>query len=94
MSILGDLENSQLTLLEVLYEVGFNSKSSFNTVFKKQKGMTPTQFRRSPKQSVSRSGSGLVVAGIYDPVHHRQCLLRMNLVIALGIGYGGHHYQQ
>ena len=47
MSILEDPENSQLTILEVLYEVGFNSKSSFNTVFKKQAGMTPTQFRRS-----------------------------------------------
>jgi AraC-like DNA-binding protein len=34
------------TVLEVVYEVGFNSKSSFNTAFKKQIGMTPTQFKR------------------------------------------------
>ena len=36
MELLGDPENGQVTVLEVLYEVGFNSKSSFNTVFKKQ----------------------------------------------------------
>jgi len=33
------------TVLEVLYEVGFNSKSSFNTAFKKFTGVTPTHFR-------------------------------------------------
>lgn len=46
-SILSDPEKKQVTVLEVLYEVGFNSKSSINTVFKKQTGMTPTQFRKS-----------------------------------------------
>jgi AraC-like DNA-binding protein len=34
------------TVLEVLYEVGFNSKSAFHTAFKKTTGMTPTQFKR------------------------------------------------
>ena len=33
------------TVLEVMYEVGFNSKSSFNTLFKKTTGMTPTAYR-------------------------------------------------
>ena len=33
------------TVLEILYEVGFNSKSVYNTVFKKYTGMTPTQYR-------------------------------------------------
>lgn len=46
MEILRDPEQSQLTVLEVLYEVGFNSKSSFNTVFKKYTGQTPTQYRK------------------------------------------------
>lgn len=36
----------KVTVLEVLYQVGFNSKSSFNTLFKKYTGVTPTEFRR------------------------------------------------
>ncbi|MBC7188389.1 MAG: helix-turn-helix transcriptional regulator [Calditrichaeota bacterium] len=34
------------TVSEVLYEVGFNSKSVFNEVFRKHTGLTPTQYRR------------------------------------------------
>ncbi len=34
------------TILEVMYAVGFNSKSSFNTIFKRKTGLTPSQFRR------------------------------------------------
>ncbi len=35
------------TILEIAMASGFNSKSSFNTIFKKQKGFTPTEFRKS-----------------------------------------------
>ena len=35
------------TVLEILYAVGFNSKSSFNTSFKKLTGQTPTEFRKA-----------------------------------------------
>jgi AraC-like DNA-binding protein len=35
------------TVLEILYQVGFNSKSSFNTAFKNHTGLTPTQYRKS-----------------------------------------------
>ncbi|MBN1182340.1 MAG: AraC family transcriptional regulator [Bacteroidales bacterium] len=35
------------TILEILYETGFNSKSVFNTFFKKYTKMTPTEFRRT-----------------------------------------------
>lgn len=45
--ILVDPQQKQLTVLEILYQVGFNSKSSFNTAFKKYSGTTPTQYRRS-----------------------------------------------
>ncbi len=44
--LLLDNSASKKTVLEILYEVGFNSKSSFNSVFKKHTGMTPVQFRR------------------------------------------------
>ncbi|HTG14926.1 MAG TPA: AraC family transcriptional regulator, partial [Blastocatellia bacterium] len=34
-------------VLAIAEEVGFNSKSSFNEVFKKYVKMTPTEFRES-----------------------------------------------
>jgi AraC-like DNA-binding protein len=39
-------EQHPKTVLEILYEVGFNSKSSFNTAFKKHFLMTPSQYRK------------------------------------------------
>ncbi len=35
----------KLTVEELAERVGYNSKSSFNSVFKKTTGMTPTQFK-------------------------------------------------
>ena len=46
-NILKNPSKKEFTVLEILYEVGFNSKSSFNTAFKKHTGLTPTQFRKS-----------------------------------------------
>ena len=40
----------KITILEVLYQVGFNSKSSFNTLFKKYIGITPTEFRKKQER--------------------------------------------
>jgi AraC-like DNA-binding protein len=47
MDILKDVTKSKVTILEILYDVGFNSKSSFNTAFKKHTGNTPTSYRKS-----------------------------------------------
>ncbi|SHN21170.1 helix-turn-helix domain-containing protein [Flavobacterium xinjiangense] len=47
MQILKDASKSKHTILEILYEVGFNSKSSFNTAFKKHTNQTPTEFRKA-----------------------------------------------
>jgi len=47
MNILKDKSKKELTILEILYEVGFNSKSSFNTSFKKYTRLTPTEYRNS-----------------------------------------------
>ncbi|WP_224490708.1 helix-turn-helix domain-containing protein [Robertkochia flava] len=44
--ILEDPDKKQLTILEILYAIGFNSKSSFNTAFKKHVGKTPTEYRK------------------------------------------------
>jgi len=46
MNILKDSAKKQFTILEILYEAGFNSKSSFNTAFKKHALLTPTQYRK------------------------------------------------
>ncbi len=36
----------EMTVLDVLYSVGFNSKSSFNAAFRKFQGCTPTDYRK------------------------------------------------
>jgi len=44
--ILKESMDDKLTVLEAMYQAGFNSKSSFNTAFKKETGQTPTEFRK------------------------------------------------
>jgi len=53
--LLSDKTNGNKNFLEILFEVGFNTKSAFNRAFKKHTGMTPSQFKRLQK---SRSDSG------------------------------------
>lgn len=40
-------KHEQLTLLAIAYESGFNSKSSFNSIFKRLTGVTPSQYVQS-----------------------------------------------
>jgi AraC-like DNA-binding protein len=44
---------SNLSFLGMAFDSGFNSKSTFNTVFKKHKGVTPSQFMSSHLTQVS-----------------------------------------
>lgn len=39
-------DDSQLTMQEVMFDVGYSSKSSFNKEFKKNTGLTPLQYRK------------------------------------------------
>lgn len=44
--LLQNPDNSEKTILTLAFEVGFNSKTTFNTFFKKTTLMTPTQYRK------------------------------------------------
>lgn len=44
--IIREDREAKLTVEEIAERVGYNSKSSFNTVFKKQTDQTPSEFRR------------------------------------------------
>lgn len=54
---LSESNDPKITVLEILYEVGFNSKSSFNTLFKKNTGLTPSDFKKKHRIQ-KRSDSG------------------------------------
>ncbi len=43
---LSDPDYMNKTVLEIMYETGFYSKSVFNTAFKKFTGMTPSEYRK------------------------------------------------
>ncbi len=45
MQMLQDSTYSKLTILEILYNVGFNSKSAFNNQFKLYTNLTPQEYR-------------------------------------------------
>lgn len=45
-SLLQQPEHQHFTLLSLAYEAGFNSKSTFNAIFKKFTGVTPSEFAR------------------------------------------------
>ncbi len=46
LQLLKSRDGKHKTVLEILYAVGYNSKSSFNVAFKKHTGMTPSHFKK------------------------------------------------
>ncbi|MDO3384505.1 helix-turn-helix domain-containing protein [Gilvimarinus sp. SDUM040013] len=50
---LRDPAGASKTITEIYYEVGFNSKSVFNTFFKRKEGCTPSQYRNKNTVPVS-----------------------------------------
>jgi YesN/AraC family two-component response regulator len=51
--LLSDPKCSNFTILSIGFDAGFNSKTTFNTVFKKFTGLTPTEFRTKQMSSVN-----------------------------------------
>lgn len=45
--LVADPANQKATLISLAYDSGFNTKSTFNTAFKKIEGITPSQYRKS-----------------------------------------------
>ena len=50
--LLSNPDNRNYTILSVGFESGFNSKTTFNTVFKKFTGLTPTEFKNQQKMTL------------------------------------------
>ncbi|WP_224483169.1 helix-turn-helix domain-containing protein [Robertkochia aurantiaca] len=49
--MLADPKHQNTTIQEIFFDVGFNSKTPFNTAFKKHTGTTPTRFRKELNDS-------------------------------------------
>lgn len=44
-----NLKESNKPIKEIMYDCGFSNKATFNSIFKKNTGLTPTQFRENQK---------------------------------------------
>ncbi|WP_210330631.1 AraC family transcriptional regulator [Aliikangiella sp. G2MR2-5] len=50
------LQSTDRLVSTIAFEVGFNSKSTFNTAFKKSSGLTPTAFRKQLQMAKAEKG--------------------------------------
>jgi AraC-like DNA-binding protein len=50
--LLTDPVSGTKTVLEILYQAGYNSKSSFNLAFKQHTGMTPLEFKEKHQRTI------------------------------------------
>lgn len=44
-SLLRNITDNQITIMEIMYQVGFNSRSVFNSAFKNNTGVTPSRYK-------------------------------------------------
>jgi AraC-like DNA-binding protein len=58
-------KHEQLNMLGIAFESGFNSKTTFNTTFKKMAGLSPSQFVQSVKNR-----PGCVQKDTFEPFRH------------------------
>jgi AraC-like DNA-binding protein len=50
VKLLSSTKYDDKNIIEIIYETGFNSKSVFNTAFKKHMGITPSEFKKWRKK--------------------------------------------
>ena len=53
VNLLKEKKKKEFTILSLAYDSGFNSKSTFQSFFKKNKGVTPSQFIKALDHSES-----------------------------------------
>lgn len=52
-------DSNQLTLLAIAFDSGFNSKATFNRVFKNSEGITPLQYKKSIEKGIIASNESI-----------------------------------
>lgn len=53
IALLANPDNKAYTIISLAFEAGFNSKSTFNSAFRKYTGKTPSQFKATDNQQVN-----------------------------------------